>query len=305
MPEDRLFHSCLGHSNKVNSLTDFEEIVWRNYINSADDFGVMRFNPVMLQAKFDRLARKPARTVQKALDRIFNVHLVFLFLHQGVTFCYQRDWQEWQHVRYPRETKQPSPPPDELRLCDRHTQWLFSHHPKGGKLDSWRAPKAWNPSVKSWGDIAKKTREAVKEPFRENGPEKHTRTDLTVDLSHEPLAVCEEIPGRSLDVLLDLFLREVYPRQGYQQGWEVEQSWIAAFEGQPDVEAHYALMCAAVAQHTRSIQWQEGKIPLAGKWLKEHRWNAVLREPKDASRQSDRTQRIATATEEFLNEPRG
>jgi hypothetical protein len=74
LPDDRLFHKTLGHSEKVNSLTDIEEIVWRTYINGgSDDFGVMRFDASPLQNAHDRLLAKPARHVMRMLERVASV----------------------------------------------------------------------------------------------------------------------------------------------------------------------------------------------------------------------------------------
>lgn len=296
MPEDRLFHSCLGHSDKVNALTDFEEIVWRDFINTADDFGVMRFSPVTLQSKFDRLDRRSARTVQKALERVRAVGLVFLFDHQERSYCYQRDWQEWQHVRYPRETKQPLPPPSEQLLCNRHTRWLFEHHPGGCKLDAWKAPKLWRPDVKAWG----KGPDSHPDSFPEQDSEKQTRVDLDLNVDLDLSHMSTRIPagGPPLDELLDVFLRDIYPKQGYARNWETEQAWVAAFAGQGVME-QYAVLVAAVAQQTRSIQWREGKIPLVTRWLKEQRWNQVLPEP--GPHRDKKTTQLQASSEEFLN----
>lgn len=128
MPDDRLFHKRLGHSVKVNSLTDFEELVWRAYILSADDFGVMRFSAIPLQADSDRMARKSAKTIQRALERIEQVQLIYTFEHQGRRYCFQGDWAEWQKIDYPRVTINPAPPLDRLTP---KTQELFAKHPGG------------------------------------------------------------------------------------------------------------------------------------------------------------------------------
>lgn len=131
MPADRLFHPRLGHSDRVTMLTDFEYRVWSQYILSADDFGVMRFSAVTVQADSDALdARKPAQ-VQRALDRLAGVRLVALFEHQGRRYAFQPDWQKYQKVEWPRATIQPKPPADALQLCDEATVALFEKHPGG------------------------------------------------------------------------------------------------------------------------------------------------------------------------------
>jgi hypothetical protein len=137
VPDDRLIHRALGQSQKINALTDFERWVWAIYKLAADDFGVMRYSAMPLQDVARWLERKPARHVLKALDEVIRVGLVQVFEHQGERYVYQADWQTWQKITHPRQTKQPAPPLDAI---DPNTLWLFSHHPKGGKLPSWQHP---------------------------------------------------------------------------------------------------------------------------------------------------------------------
>lgn len=144
MPDDRLIHRTLGHSEKIGRLTDFEFIVWLTYKLAADDFGVMRFSPVTLQEAEQRLERKPAKTVARALASVHGAGLIDTFGHQGRIYCYDPHWQTWQKITHPRQTTQPPPLPDLLLRCDLNTRWLFSHHPKGGQLKSWKAPN-WFP----------------------------------------------------------------------------------------------------------------------------------------------------------------
>ena len=136
MPDDRLIHLCLGHSSKINTLTDFERLVWLIYKLASDDFGVMRFSAATLRDATDWLDAKPEKVVLRGLERVRDVGLIQTFTHQGKAYCYQHDWQTWQKMIYPRATRQPSPP---MQTCDLNTQWLFTHHPDGGKLKSWKA----------------------------------------------------------------------------------------------------------------------------------------------------------------------
>lgn len=150
MPDDRLIHLALGHSQKINALTDFERLVWLMYKLAADDFGVMRFSSAPLQDAADWLEQKPSKVVQRGLDRVRDVQLVATFEHQGRAFCYQPDWQTWQKILYPRSTKQPAPPLDALDL---NTRWLFQHHPEGAKLSAWQHPDLRDKSRKIPGKI--------------------------------------------------------------------------------------------------------------------------------------------------------
>jgi hypothetical protein len=135
MPDDRLFHKCLGHSVKVNALSDFEDIVWRTYIQAADDFGVMRFLALPIQDFYDRF-QKRGRQVQAALERIASLKLIHTFIYQDRTYCYQETWQKYQKIEYPRTTIHPKPPAAALAECCPLTQYLFSFHPGGVRVPS-------------------------------------------------------------------------------------------------------------------------------------------------------------------------
>lgn len=141
MPDDRFFHKCLGHSEKVNSLTDFEDLVWRSYVLAADDFGLMRFSANALRADNDRLGRKPHKVVERALEAVRKVGLIRTFIHQEFTYCYQHNWQDYQKITYPKRTVNPHPPVDAILQCTDNTRWLFQIFPGGKKLATWICPK--------------------------------------------------------------------------------------------------------------------------------------------------------------------
>lgn len=131
MPQDRFLHPRLGHSDKVTLLTDFEYRVWTQYILSADDFGVMRASAVTLQSDNDAIHAKRAIIVERALEHLIVVSLVFPFTHQDRRYVYQPDWQRWQKVEWPRATIQPAPHGADLDRCDEATKSLFGKHPGG------------------------------------------------------------------------------------------------------------------------------------------------------------------------------
>jgi hypothetical protein len=133
MPDDRMIHRRLGHSEKVSQLTDFEFRVWVQYLLSADDFGVMRHGGANLQADNDALGAKTTKQVRRAVEELIKAGLLSAFDHQGRAYCYQPDWQDWQKVDYPRTTLHPQPPSDQLSA---KTRELFAKHPGGwGRKD--------------------------------------------------------------------------------------------------------------------------------------------------------------------------
>jgi hypothetical protein len=126
MPADRFFHPRAGHSRKVTSLNDLEFRVWWTYQMAADDYGVMRRSVVVLQAANDALASRPKRYVDAALDKVVTVGLLVPFEHQDEWFVCQLDWQDFQKVRWPRESHNPEPPALILQKCSDSTRALFA-----------------------------------------------------------------------------------------------------------------------------------------------------------------------------------
>ena len=131
MPADRLFHARLGHSAKVSSLSDLAFRVWATYLLAADDFGVMRADAVAFQAAHDALRGRPAEEVAASIERLVEVGLVEAFEHQGARYLYQRNWQDFQRVRFPGRTLHPLPAEATVSARTLH---LWSAHPGGTRL---------------------------------------------------------------------------------------------------------------------------------------------------------------------------
>ena len=131
MPADRLLHARLGHSARVSRLSDLAFRVWTTYVLAADDFGVMRADAVAFQAAHDALRERPGGEVAASIDRLVEVGLVAAFKHQGARYLYQRDWQDFQRVRFPARTLHPLPAAAEVSARTHH---LWSVHPGGARV---------------------------------------------------------------------------------------------------------------------------------------------------------------------------
>lgn len=131
MPADRLLHPRQGHSEKVSKLKDFEFRVWLQYILSADDFGVLRFEPHKVKADNDAIGCRSDKAVIKALEKIEKLGILISFEYQGRRFLYQNDWQDWQKIAWPTKTINPAPTAELLESCSERTRLLFAVHPGG------------------------------------------------------------------------------------------------------------------------------------------------------------------------------
>lgn len=158
MPVFRLFWPQLGHGEKVSQLSYLERTVWGTYVLTADDFGVMRFSVITIQAADDKLSTESARKIEAALKKLAAVGLIRTFVHQGRTYCYQPDWQDYQKIEYPRETAQPSVPEDERRNCTEKTLSLLSVYPGARKVpgkSSAKTPEILSEHLENTSAIAR------------------------------------------------------------------------------------------------------------------------------------------------------
>lgn len=125
MADTRILHKKGSHGERIVALNHLEFRVWVQYVLSADDFGVMRASVSVLRADNPCLEREPIKAIERALGRVIELGLIQRFKHQGEPYLWQRDWQDFQGVRYPRETVLPMPPQSDIAKATAKTQKLF------------------------------------------------------------------------------------------------------------------------------------------------------------------------------------
>lgn len=245
MPDDRLLHKSATHSEKVSQLTDFEYRVWTTYLLCADDFGVMRASASTLRAGNDALEHKPAKMLERALDRLVQIGLVRAFEHQGKTYLYQSNWQDYQNVRYPRLSVHPIPGQALIADCSEAQQKLFAS--KCRKVSAESPQKPSNVSAES------------PTPARAGG-----REWLTANGKRLMATGKRQEPDDGFDAFWTC-----YPKKKSRQ--DALKAWRKL---KPDA-ALQAEIATAVAAQARSPDWlKEGGrfIPYAATWLHGARW---------------------------------
>jgi hypothetical protein len=273
MPVDRLFHPSAGHSKKVNQLTHLEFRVWWTYQMAADDWGVMRKTPIAVQAANDSLVTESADAIRAALNRIVRLGLLTEFTHQGDEYVCQLTWQNFQHVRYPRESLEPMPPPDVLAQCTPETQALFQERlhrkQKAGKALTDSELTAFRKFSGKVAEIFPKHFSKSSSRARANGYGNGSRQ--TANGSEEREREREKPAAEvspSVAMGFTSFWRE-YPWQT-----DREAAWLVWQRLAPD-DALVTEILAAVAAQKTWPPWQQDHgryIPKPANWLTRRGW---------------------------------
>lgn len=129
MADGRILHKKGSHGERIIALDHLDFRVWVQYVLSADDYGVMRASASVLMADNPRLEREPVRRLERAMAAIVTSGLVQTFTHQGVTFWWQDDWQDFQGIRHPRGTVNPAPSQEAIQTATKKTRELFAQRP--------------------------------------------------------------------------------------------------------------------------------------------------------------------------------
>lgn len=87
----------------------------------------MPMSAAMIRANNIALARENEETILLALKTVLAFDLVLQFDHQDETYICDAQWQDFQHVRFPRQSYWPVPIPVFARLSEK-TRALFLKH---------------------------------------------------------------------------------------------------------------------------------------------------------------------------------
>lgn len=290
MPADRLIHPRLGHSVKVCSLSDFEHRVWLTYELAADDYGVMRLSATTVKSANEAFDNRSDVSVQRALERLVEVGLVVAFTHQGRRYCCQRDWQNYQRVKHPRDTMQPLPDDAVIATCTAATQKLFVQHPSKRSAE---LPEDFGKV--SEGDRTEKS---------ELGSLARARTRETAN-GYRPMAHGLEEQKEAPSFFADVAIRELqaaYPQNRVTYGARTEHAFIDQLHADGQPEATYVLMRANLEIHKASHEWRvKGMAPALEKWLRDGLWKRQMDEQAPVAEQlSPKTNRTLAAAAEIL-----
>lgn len=297
MPADRFLHPKLGHSEKVNLLTDLEFRVWCQYLLSADDFGVMRASAVTLQADNDHLGNRPQKVIARCLEALIKSGLINAFEHQKRRYAYQWDWQTWQKVDYPRATLNPPADAAALERCDDDTRRLFALHPGGKGKKFARAPR----------DVSDVPSGSPPESSEKSPTNARTHGREVANGYRQVANVSLEGGAGETDPPMDAWFQQLvarYPSHRRNSSLMAQQSFIDILTRDPTVhpaQAFSALMMRLDGQ-IRSHEWRvKGMAPRLDRYLSS---GAHLQEldadPPAAEQLTSRTQRTAQAVAKIM-----
>jgi hypothetical protein len=281
MPADRFLHPRALHSTKVSSLTDVQFRVWVTYQLLADDYGVSRRSAIAFQNANRALATRSKRVIEQALDTLVTVGLLMPFEHQGEPFVCQLTWQDFQKIRYPRETLLPLPPAAILAQCSPDTAELFRKH--FGNVS------AELPSLPRAG--ARETANGNGNRLTAAG-ERLEATGSRLEASGSEEGFGEKLKNGDAPSFEAFW--DVYPKKAEQK--LARAAWHA-LHATPDL---VALILAAVADQRTWPQWtKEGGrfIPKPANWLEGRRWEDAAPEPLAAAVSELSRQNLANANE--------
>jgi hypothetical protein len=281
----RFLHAAVGHSQKVDQLTDLAYRVWTQYLLSADDFGVMRATAVTVQAQNRTLARHTVEEIDACLEQLLAVGLVGVFPHQGERFFYQPDWQDFQRLAWPAKTLNPAIPVALRGGCSPATLLLLTVYPGGRRVPS-KSKLLSEPqktAVEAQPENSGSTSEVLQK-YSETPPKVLSNNFLPEALSLKAKAKDKanakandrEGTGEGTAALppMDewaLELVERYPAKGRCAPGFIERHLFAVLTAKyPQVSyaEAWAALLASLERQIASHQWRvDGRIPRLDNWL--------------------------------------
>ena len=106
---DRLINESIRTSEKINSLTWFQEVLFTRLLTAVDDFGRFDARPAILKASLFPLKKDVTeQTIVDSLDKLAIIGLVNLYEVGGKPYLCLPTWADHQRVRNKR-SKYPEP----------------------------------------------------------------------------------------------------------------------------------------------------------------------------------------------------
>lgn len=291
MPIERLLSPRVGSGHKIEQLSSNEYRIWTIYLLAADDYGVMPLMASKIQGADRWSSKQTAAFVLKALLRLIAVQLVRRFDVNGDAFIFSANWQEHQHIRRPRRTIYPAPPPPLVEECERETRTMFHSR----KISEEQPQRYGHPP-----DILPP----------DNGNISACSRELQQQLQQQPSAIAPVLGGgpegaAPCDVPLDVWFRELlalYPKQAVSIGRMTEDAWFEVFRTDMRHAAEiWDEMQTHLENQKRGYQWRvKGMVPKLEKWLREGLWKQLHDEHPPSAVVSEKTAHTLTAAAAFI-----
>jgi len=125
---NRIIKESICVSRKVNQLSSDEEVFFYRLLVNCDDYGTFYGDPGVLSAKLFPRRRYRDEIVKKWRDRLCDVGLSKVFVHEGETYIQVLKWEENQQIRSKRR-KYPTPPADTMKSDDINGYQMISNAP--------------------------------------------------------------------------------------------------------------------------------------------------------------------------------
>ena len=111
---NRVIKDSIKHSQQIDSLTWFEEVLFYRLIITADDYGCIDGRVVLLKNELFPLKENVTKkAVEDAIDKLASIGLLCKYTVNGMPYLFFPTWEKHQRLRN-QHRKYPAPPENYL-----------------------------------------------------------------------------------------------------------------------------------------------------------------------------------------------